>query len=98
MVRVVTEANGDVKRQKRLRAPGSGRSQSPKPEAQSPDGEANGSAIEQEIGDEFAESTAPVRYRPVTIVDAGAKKNLKLRIEVPVEDMARLTTADESPP
>jgi len=30
------------------------------------------------------------RYRPVTIVNASARKQLKLRIEVPVEDMARL--------
>jgi ATP-dependent Lhr-like helicase len=30
------------------------------------------------------------RYRPVTIVNASAKKQLKLCIEVPVEDMARL--------
>ena len=35
----------------------------------------------------FAES---LRYRPVTIVNASARKQLKLRIEVPVEDMARL--------
>jgi ATP-dependent Lhr-like helicase len=54
-------------------------------------------SIEQEIGDEFAAPAAPVKYRPVTIVDAGAKKNLKLQIEVPVEDMARLTTADDIP-
>jgi ATP-dependent Lhr-like helicase len=33
---------------------------------------------------------AEPRYRPVTIVNAGAPKRLKLRIEVPVEDMARL--------
>ena len=33
---------------------------------------------------------AAVRYRPVTIVNASAPKRLKLRIEVPVEDMARL--------
>ena len=33
---------------------------------------------------------APLRYRPVTIVNASAPKQLKLRIEVPVEDMARL--------
>ena len=38
-----------------------------------------------------------VRYRPVTIVDAGAKKALSLTIEVPVEDMAKLTTADDIP-
>jgi ATP-dependent Lhr-like helicase len=31
-----------------------------------------------------------LRYRPVTIVNASARKQLKLRIEVPVEDMARL--------
>jgi ATP-dependent Lhr-like helicase len=31
-----------------------------------------------------------LRYRPVTIVNAGAPKRLKLRIEVPVEDMTRL--------
>jgi ATP-dependent Lhr-like helicase len=32
----------------------------------------------------------PLRYRPVTIVNASARKQLQLRIEVPVEDMARL--------
>ena len=31
-----------------------------------------------------------IRYRAVTVVDASAPKQLKLRIEVPVEDMARL--------
>src|SRR5204863_386896 len=36
-------------------------------------------------------------YRPVTIVDAGKKKALELTIEVPVEDMAKLTTADDIP-
>ncbi len=40
---------------------------------------------------------AAVRYRPVTIVNASAKKQLKLRIEVPVEDMARLNTMEEIP-
>ncbi len=38
--------------------------------------------------------------RPVTIVDAGAKKAFDLRVEVPVEDMARLglePAADEIP-
>jgi len=37
-----------------------------------------------------ATDPAPLRYRPVTIVNASARKQLKLRIEVPVEDMARL--------
>jgi ATP-dependent helicase Lhr and Lhr-like helicase len=32
----------------------------------------------------------PLRYRPVTIVNASHPKQLKLRIEVPVEDMTRL--------
>jgi ATP-dependent Lhr-like helicase len=33
---------------------------------------------------------AAIKYRPVTIVNASARKQLKLHIEVPVEDMARL--------
>ena len=37
-----------------------------------------------------AADAAPLRYRSVTIVNASARKQLKLRIEVPVEDMARL--------
>ena len=41
-------------------------------------------------GDMAAEIEGPLRYRPVTIVNASAPKRLKLRIEVPVEDMARL--------
>jgi ATP-dependent Lhr-like helicase len=39
---------------------------------------------------------APV-YRPVTIIDAGEKKSLDLRVEVPVEDMARLDAIDPLP-
>lgn len=35
--------------------------------------------------------------RPVTVVDAGAKKELRLTIEVPVEDMARMGTPVEIP-
>jgi ATP-dependent Lhr-like helicase len=42
--------------------------------------------IDAEIGKEFADP-ARVRYRPVTIVDAGSKKALKLSIEVPVEKL-----------
>jgi ATP-dependent helicase Lhr and Lhr-like helicase len=38
-----------------------------------------------------------VRYRPVNIVDARAHKRLELRIEVPVEDMAKLGTIAENP-
>src|ERR1039458_2092607 len=42
-------------------------------------------------------SVAPLRFRPITIVNASAVKQLKLRIEVPVEDMARLNTIEEIP-
>ena len=38
-----------------------------------------------------------LRYRPVTIVNASAPKQLKLRIEVPVEDMAHLGEMEEIP-
>jgi ATP-dependent Lhr-like helicase len=44
-----------------------------------------------------AESGALPHYRPVTIVNASAPKKLKLRIEVPVEDMARLGEMEEIP-
>ena len=39
----------------------------------------------------------PLRYRAVTIVNAAAPKQLKLRIEVPVEDMARLGEMEDIP-
>ena len=54
-------------------------------------------AVQDEIAHEFSAHSAAVTYRPVTIVDAGKKKALKLVIDVPVEDMARLTTADDIP-
>ncbi len=38
-----------------------------------------------------------LRYRAVTIVNASAIKELKLKIEVPVEDMARLNALEEIP-
>ncbi len=40
---------------------------------------------------------AGLRYRPVTIVNASSIKQLKLRIEVPVGDMARLNAVEEIP-
>ena len=55
-----------------------------------------GERAEIEVAEEFT-TERTVRYRPVTIVDAGKKKELKLTIEVPVEDMAKLTTADDIP-
>jgi ATP-dependent Lhr-like helicase len=47
---------------------------------------------EEERG-ELDAAAEEVRYRAVTVVDAGTKKALELRIEVPVEDMARLGSA-----
>ena len=41
--------------------------------------------------------TTNIRYRPVTIVNATSPKQLKLHIEVPVEDMARLGQQEELP-
>jgi ATP-dependent helicase Lhr and Lhr-like helicase len=55
-----------------------------------------GEHAEAEVADEFSTARS-VHYRPVTIVDAGQKKELRLSIEVPVEDMAKLTTADDIP-
>ena len=43
------------------------------------------------------EGEVSLRFRPVTIVNASSPKQLKLRIEVPVEDMARLQTLEEIP-
>ena len=44
-----------------------------------------------------ATGAAGPRYRPVTIVNAGARKTLELTVEVPVEDMAKLGEIDELP-
>jgi ATP-dependent helicase Lhr and Lhr-like helicase len=37
------------------------------------------------------------QYRPVTVVNAGARKVLELKVEVPVEDMAKLGGIEELP-
>ncbi len=64
----------------------------------SPFGFAQGSVAQDDSADlgEIADSNA-LHYRPVTIVNASAPKKLKLRIEVPVEDMARLGEMEEIP-
>jgi ATP-dependent helicase Lhr and Lhr-like helicase len=50
------------------------------------------------VHDEFAgDSRREPAYRPVTIVDTSEKKKLELRIEVPVEDMARIGQVEEIP-
>ena len=50
---------------------------------------ANDDGVKPDIG-----VNAPL-YRPVTVVNAGAKKPLELKVEVPVEDMARLGEIEE---
>ncbi|MGH9374331.1 MAG: DEAD/DEAH box helicase, partial [Vicinamibacterales bacterium] len=53
---------------------------------------------DQAIHDEFAApDSSPRDYRPVTIVDTSGKKRLDLRIEVPVDDMAKLREGQGPP-
>jgi ATP-dependent Lhr-like helicase len=61
------------------------------------DSEPNSTPSEHAAWDTDTPDPAALRYRPVTIVNASARKQLKLRIEVPVEDMARLSTMEEIP-
>ncbi len=56
-------------------------------------GEVPASLMEVAGGDEAG--AGGVRFRPVTIVNAGARKVLDLRVEVPVEDMAKLGEIQE---
>src|SRR5262249_50188155 len=46
---------------------------------------------------EFAAERTAAKYREVTIVDTSHKKRLELRIDVPVEDMARIAESDDIP-
>jgi ATP-dependent Lhr-like helicase len=50
--------------------------------------------VEEKLHDEFA-TARTTHFRPVTIVDTGEKKQLALRVEVPVEDMAKVTDRHE---
>jgi ATP-dependent Lhr-like helicase len=50
-----------------------------------------------EIHREFQSANQEFEYRPVTIVNAAAPKKLELRIEVPVEDMAKLGEIEAIP-
>ncbi len=63
------------------------------------EGRGNGSEILTAVVDDDDESGGGqgIRFRPVTVVNAGARKTLELRVEVPVEDMARLGQMDEQP-
>ena len=60
-------------------------------------GGASAAVEAEEVAPEAAEDSPLVAYRPVTIVDAREPKQLDLRIEVPVEDMARMGQREELP-
>ena len=45
------------------------------------------------VQDETAEPEAAVLYRPITVLDASAPKQLELSVQVPVEDMSKLSEA-----
>jgi ATP-dependent Lhr-like helicase len=49
------------------------------------------------ISDTASVTDTAARYRPVTIINASEPKRLELKIEVPVEDMARLGEVQELP-
>ena len=51
--------------------------------------------VEEELREELTGTEETIAFRPVTIVNAAEKKQLSLRIEVPVEDMARPTPSTE---
>lgn len=55
-----------------------------------------GAEIVERIHSEFA-ATQSARFRAVNVIDTGERKKLTLRVEVPVEDMARLGEATEIP-
>lgn len=58
---------------------------------------AGGGAVSVAEAEAKADAASGVRYRPVTVVNAGARKVLELRVEVPVEDMARLGEIQDMP-
>jgi ATP-dependent Lhr-like helicase len=52
--------------------------------------------FEESVHDEFEDDHA-VKYRPVTIVDASAPKQLAISVQTPVEDMAAMGKPAEQP-
>jgi ATP-dependent Lhr-like helicase len=53
--------------------------------------------VSEEALAEFESAAFAPVYRPITIVDASEPKRLDLRVEVPVEDMAKLAELDDLP-
>jgi ATP-dependent Lhr-like helicase len=54
-------------------------------------------AAEADLHHEFGDANTPTTWRDVTIVNASAPKPLALRVQVPVEDMAKIGVPVESP-
>ena len=51
--------------------------------------QARAEEAESQLHEEFTDDDAAPVFRPVTVINAADKKQLKLRIEVPIEDMTR---------
>ena len=51
-------------------------------------------ATPDQLHEQFEDHRTRPTFRPVTIIDTGEKKKLALRVEVPVEDMAKLAEAE----
>jgi ATP-dependent Lhr-like helicase len=65
-----------------------------------PADKATGETLLTQMESEYSaaeESESVTRFRPVTIINAKEPKRLELKIEVPVEDMARLGQIEELP-
>ncbi len=61
-----------------------------------PRGNSTHEEVEAEIHEEFGDDGKPPGFRPVTIINASERKPLKLRIDVPVEEMARVAPRPDS--
>jgi ATP-dependent Lhr-like helicase len=79
------------------REEGRGKSEAKAKAGPSPAAQDDKGVLAQDDNGGGREVEAGVRYRPVTIVNAGAKKVLELTVEVPVEDMAKLGEIDDLP-
>jgi ATP-dependent Lhr-like helicase len=64
-------------------------------EAGPPEGGGAPLSDEENLHDEFEDHHTRPRFRPVTIVNTNEKKQLRLKVEVPVEDMAKLSEPSE---
>ncbi len=58
--------------------------------------EAGPSDLGDVVDHEFAVPAGPVRYRDVTVIDASEPKRLDVRVQVPIEDMARVASGREA--